>query len=260
MSAVPFQYELIPEGGSQERRPKSVAQINVYWTQRQATAAFLMNLVILFVSICILSVALTRCASPSDRECAQKTSPYSPIWDAVEFWEGNFINYFNHSSPFRGPPTIELERAWYQLWHHHLVPVDSAGVDALNQSQSGSHAEVIGSDPADPSYGGYLTVFHQLHCLNVLRQYTWPLNMFQESWGELYPRFMEDRVGGRMHADHCIETLRLGLMCYSDITPVLFKLDANFWSGAKLDFNVYHKCRNFNKIVEHVVKHGVELP
>lgn len=44
----------------------------------------------------------------------------APMWDAVEFWEGDLINYFNHSTIYRGPPTPEREKAWDDLWHCEL--------------------------------------------------------------------------------------------------------------------------------------------
>lgn len=34
----------------------------------------------------------------------------------VEFYEGDFTNYFNHSSKYRGPPSKELEENWLYLW------------------------------------------------------------------------------------------------------------------------------------------------
>lgn len=55
-----------------------------------------------------------------------------------------------------------------------------------------------------------------------------------------------------MHVDHCIETLRLALMCTSDVTPMLIERSPDRLLGHKLDFNPYHKCRNFDKIAEFV--------
>jgi len=62
-----------------------------------------------------------------------------------------------------------------------------------------------------------------------------------------------------MHVDHCFETLRLSLMCYSDITPVLVEVDHTKRLGRKADFNVHHKCRNFEKIVNWVDENGRSL-
>jgi hypothetical protein len=50
----------------------------------------------------------------------------------------------------------------------------------------------------------------------------------------------------RMHVDHCIDTLRVALQCFGDVTPLLVKLGGPV--GAKADFNTHHKCRNFTKI------------
>jgi hypothetical protein len=55
-------------------------------------------------------------------------------------------------------------------------------------------------------------------------------------------------VANRMHIDHCIETLRLTLMCHGDITPLLIREDLKAPTGQSLDFNTHHKCRNFDKI------------
>ncbi|KHN95181.1 uncharacterized protein MAM_06892 [Metarhizium album ARSEF 1941] len=319
------------------------------WTRRQATLAFVGNAMLLIASIFLLSAAAGRKPSPSHLECAQMVSPYSPMWEAVEFWEGNFANEFNSSTKYRGPPTLERERAWNDLWRspmweavefwegnfanefnsstkyrgpptlererawndlwrYHLIPVDAAGVAALNQTRAGTHPQVKGSDPAKPQYGATIEVFHQLHCLvslhlhlhlplplhpplhctctctchaalpplvvyhhshqltppttlqNVLRQYSWPLDMFDPSWGaDLYPSMLRDAATGRTHVDHCIEALRLSLMCAGDITPVLFLRDAASPLGVRADFNVHHKCRAFDKIVAHVKANGVEL-
>lgn len=56
-----------------------------------------------------------------------------------------------------------------------------------------------------------------------------------------------------MHADHCIETLRIALMCHGDTTPVgLVKLDETVQLGGRADFSSLRKCVNFDKLVEFV--------
>lgn len=45
----------------------------------------------------------------------------APMWDAVEFWEGDLMNYFSHNSIYRGPPTLEREQAWFDLWHRQSL-------------------------------------------------------------------------------------------------------------------------------------------
>ena len=63
----------------------------------------------------------------------------------------------------------------------------------------------------------------------------------------------------RIHADHCIETLRLALMCHSDVTPVMIKVD-NLYDPPRLqaDFNAHHRCRDFWKISAWNEEKGLE--
>ncbi|KAK2609211.1 hypothetical protein QQS21_002293 [Conoideocrella luteorostrata] len=253
-----------PQSGQYHNTPDFNSEVvpNVIWTPRQAKAALFGYLILVSATIIVLTGSFGfNKVTGSQLECSKQVSPYSPVWDQVEFWEGNFLNEFNATSKYRGPPTLERERAWRELWWYHLVPVDRAGIAALNATHSGKHMEVIGSDPANPTYGASLEVFHQLHCLDLIRKYTWPIHLFNETWGDLYPegRGEEDKVSMRMHVDHCIEALRLSLMCYVDVTPVLMIYDAARPSKVKSDFNVYHKCRDFNKIRDFVNATGIEL-
>jgi hypothetical protein len=62
-----------------------------------------------------------------------------------------------------------------------------------------------------------------------------------------------------MHVDHCIETIRMSLMCYADVTPVLVEITPERKAGRKADFNVHHKCRNYEKIRKYLLEEGVEI-
>ncbi|KAL5411598.1 hypothetical protein PMIN03_004769 [Paraphaeosphaeria minitans] len=87
----------------------------------------------------------------------------------------------------------------------------------------------------NPSRGylGLLEVSHQLHCLN---QYTW--KPYYAAHADLFANLSDTidldladtidldladarDVGDRMHVDHCLETLRLTLMCNADVTPTV---------------------------------------
>jgi hypothetical protein len=65
-------------------------------------------------------------------------------------------------------------------------------------------------------------------------------------------------VADRMHVDHCIEALRLMLMCEADVTPLLIEVDHSSTLGQKSDFNVHHKCRNWEKITDWQYAHSIE--
>jgi len=82
-----------------------------------------------------------------------------------------------------------------------------------------------------------LNVFHQLHCVNMIRKRLWANENF-ESTHELM---------GIEHLSHCLDALRQSLMCSSDITPLPWKWDAQA-GEAKEVAEVQHTCRNFEKV------------
>lgn len=47
-----------------------------------------------------------------------------------------------------------------------MISVDAVGMKALNESQ-------VGAASKDGQYFAMIEVFHQLHCLNMIRKYVW---------------------------------------------------------------------------------------
>ncbi len=72
------------------------------------------------------------------------------------------------------------------------------------------------------------------------------------------PDLREGPKANRMHVDHCIEALRLSIMCQGDMSPLLVTKDPDRPIGRKADFNTHHKCRNFTKLQEWTRAHGAE--
>ncbi|OAA40014.1 hypothetical protein NOR_06008 [Metarhizium rileyi] len=239
---------------------ESVRRSTVRLSRRSFVTLSICNTFLFVASTYIFfwAAAMVARPAPSEGECAKVVSPWSPLWEAVEFWEGNFENDFTHPSKYRGPPTLELQQTWNSLWGVRGIGVDKEGLQKLNKSDVDQYIQIQGSDADNPTYGAAIEALHQLHCLNVVRQYTWPLEMYDKSWGKLYPSDFEDAATARVHVDHCIETLRLSLMCYADVTPVLLMYDAEA-GGRRTDFNTHHKCRNFQRILDYMDSHGVQV-
>ena len=102
-------------------------------------------------------------------------------------------------------------------------------------------------------YVGILEVVHQLHCLDLIRQYTWLLMGNYDDDDDGPPGALRSSaVGNRMHVDHCIETLRQTLMCHADVTPLLVRLDPESPTGTRADFDAHHKCRDFERVMAYV--------
>ncbi|KAF7981253.1 hypothetical protein HWV62_34129 [Athelia sp. TMB] len=89
-----------------------------------------------------------------------------------------------------------------------------------------------------------LDVFHQLHCLNLIRKSIWP---------EHYPEVQEARYtplegGGAFdHVDHCLNAIRESLTCNADLTPVTWH-----WNErdqiSKFDFDAIHTCVSWEAV------------
>ncbi|KAI0530022.1 hypothetical protein GGR58DRAFT_525482 [Xylaria digitata] len=199
-----------------------------------------------------------RFRGPDELACTRLLNPYSPAIEdgVVEYYDTDFENEFAHKTKFRGPPTPEIEAAWNQIWNLGGVEVPLDGPAQLGKpSENLVH---INSDETR-GYSGMLEVFHQLHCLNLIRQYTWK-DYYKDNLREWlnegdHHQFVDlnvsshASVGDRMHVDHCIETLRLQLMCNADLTPMLVLKDESIALGSKADFNVHHKCRRWDRLV-----------
>ncbi|KAJ6782551.1 hypothetical protein PWT90_01379 [Aphanocladium album] len=193
---------------------------------------------------------------PSELVCAKVASSYSPILSSLKFREENFQNEFTRESVYRGPPSQKLEQAWDDLWHHQGVGISREGLVALNKTHD-KYLQTHRSTAAKPEYYALVEMFHQLQCLNTIRQATWPIDMYDKSWGEdLQPLNVSDSQG-RAHVNHCIETLRLSLMCFGDVTPMLLLTQDGTLNTSMADFNVHHKCRSYEQIRDYVDAAGV---
>lgn len=194
-------------------------------------------------------------ADITNLECLRRTTSFTPALEAIEYYEVDFDNQFAHRTEYRGPPTEEREQAWLDLWHHEGIMIESWQMPMLNRTSFESYEKV------KPEKGdGYVALFevhHQLHCLNLVRQYTW---LLMKSYPEdrIPPDLREGDKANRIHVDHCIETLRLALMCHGDMSPLLVTIDPDEPLGRKADFNTHHMCRNFTKLQEWTKAHGVE--
>ncbi|KAF8848508.1 hypothetical protein BDZ45DRAFT_698341 [Acephala macrosclerotiorum] len=152
-----------------------------------------------------------------------------PLLDVVEYEEYDFADAFDSQSIYRGPPVPERENAWIQLTHK--IPEDK--LPYLNRSHDPSDLRHV-PENVGTGYIAIIEVSHQLHCLLASTQ------KFQD--------LMLSEVGNRMHVDHCIETLRIALMCWSDVTPLSLRTDPDAPLRSRADFNSHHGCRNFDKI------------
>ncbi|KAH8427286.1 oxidase ustYa family protein [Aspergillus melleus] len=137
------------------------------------------------------------------------------------YWDGQAPRY-------TGEPSDELDERWRSL-------IRADGVDL----RGGEADTVRGTTYEKP--GGWslvgIDVFHQLHCLNLLRQGLRP---------DYYTKH-DDEPAYTIHINHCLDYLRQAAMCNVDVTPIPV-----LWSEREdrpvPDFQVEHTCRDFWKV------------
>ena len=216
---------------------------------REKTEKYGLHLFITGLFLCVAAAVLllsTITSHPSDAQCNAQTLAYSPLLPAIEYEELNFDNPFLHQTAYRGPPTNHLEREWERLWNHELIDIPASDFHRLNKS-----SEVRYMRTPRGGLAANIEVFHQLHCLNLIRQYTW--REYYDAHPERVAKPTDlardpSERGRREHVDHCIEALRLGLMCNADVTPYVFEQEEEEDPG-RADFSAHHKCRRFDGIV-----------
>ncbi|KYK57931.1 hypothetical protein DCS_04944 [Drechmeria coniospora] len=181
----------------------------------------------------------------NEQTCTRLLSGYSPALSALEYTEYEWQNDFDHQDVYRGKPTVEKDAAWAALWEMGDIVIKLSELPLMNKSDDHSRRLYR------PELGGIaanLEAFHQLHCLDMIRRYTYR----NEYNNETIPADIR-HVGEtdlRDHVDHCITTLRLAIMCTGDVTPILMERDPDNVMNVFPDMRTPHKCRRFDKIQE----------
>ncbi|CZT13177.1 uncharacterized protein RAG0_16749 [Rhynchosporium agropyri] len=181
----------------------------------------------------------------STLEHVKKFSAYSPAASAVEYQTVKFNATMGEGSPYvgKGP---EVDEAWYKISYDIG---DQVITDAERKiiGMPESHLRATNPKTGVEGYRVGLEVFHQLHCINLLRQVTYKDYYSQPELG--FGNFAGTQEDLQMHTDHCLEILRMNAECNADIGVFTFYME----EGDPLpwpELNSYHQCRNFNKVKE----------
>ncbi|KAK1634600.1 hypothetical protein BDP81DRAFT_462430 [Colletotrichum phormii] len=214
-------------------------------------AVLLMTSVTLFAASFCLRYGNTN---KDDTWVTEKYSSWSPAAGIIKYHTERYnLTPIMDWSPFVGAG-YEIDRAWDHITNN----IGDQMISRAELDKLGLDPKSIKTTNAVTGEEGYrvgLEVFHQLHCLNLLRQATYP---------EYYSR---KEVGGdvavehkdlRGHLNHCIEALRLNLMCEADIGVFTFKMYPDLpLEGHWPDFSTLHTCRNFNDVRDWALTHSV---
>lgn len=171
-------------------------------------------------------------------------TPYSPVSNLIQPTTQNV--YPKTHSKYSKEPSEELNVAWAELVAPMLIQASESELIAASEDPNERLELVQGG------YLGSLGVFHELHCLRRL---------YWHMYDEIYFTNMTaaDRDYERGHARHCIETLRLSLMCQANTALYTFEWDENGRKKQHLTSNAQRQCVEWGPIHEWASERSVGL-
>ncbi|KAJ6555968.1 hypothetical protein B0H19DRAFT_1292866, partial [Mycena capillaripes] len=154
----------------------------------------------------------------------------APVHGVLE----DVIQVFPHDDTFLQEPSPALDKAWDNLQQDSKLRLPRSEAVLFPNKTSG-----IAGDPG--YYIAELEIYHQLHCLNQIRQALHPT---------YYPNWGMHTIGSReSHIDHCVERIRQGLMCNVDTSVLVWEWNPTF-NETRVRLRVPHQCKDFSKIHE----------
>ncbi|KAH8742344.1 hypothetical protein F5883DRAFT_74984 [Diaporthe sp. PMI_573] len=140
----------------------------------------------------------------------------------------NFVN-----SPYAGEPTPESDEAWHTLLNNMSVRVTGEELARHNQTS----VELPGG-----GYLAWLGVFHELHCVKMLRQWSWREHYFPNMTAHEHRHQM-------VHIDHCLDWLRNAAICGADTSALaVFKWDEKLPHPMLNTKRVPHRCVDWDAL------------
>ncbi|KAL7947624.1 hypothetical protein V8C42DRAFT_290239 [Trichoderma barbatum] len=171
----------------------------------------------------------------------------SPLYSALEYSKTHFTSGFTPDlSAYQGKPDETNNAHWDKLTHPGMVALTEEEHAKLPAKSSLFIDEnTKESDP--PLYVGAVEVFHQLHCLDMLRMQAYGV---LKDWYDVHSPHNEHTIPG--HLEHCIDYIRQSMMCRPSLDILPFRTDSE--GLLRPTFNGTRTCANFDKIRDWAIK------
>ncbi|KAI0506722.1 hypothetical protein F5B22DRAFT_622419 [Xylaria bambusicola] len=199
------------------RRNQTIPRLQ--WKTRSGMITLtILNLILFSISIVLFGVTWYSHSSTVKNAELRRVSVYSPVYDSIELGlhqiqvNGTFYPP-DQPSIARQMPNPEADSVWedYELVRPVRLTksqIRQMGKDPLKVSKYEDKHWGFGDD----AYVGDLDVFHQLHCLNTLRQY---------AYAEYYNLTAIDASDGNsvmaLHVNHCVDILFQEIQCSGNV-------------------------------------------
>ncbi|KAF7324952.1 hypothetical protein MKEN_00537600 [Mycena kentingensis (nom. inval.)] len=230
-SSIPYSRLSVEVGGEHEElhdEPK-----REYPSSRPSPGSRRVLLVVMFFETLVLTYLIFR--PDAKPKYSWPSLVYSPAQDAVEY---GVTTYAIGGDPkFHIPPSPQLDANWDDLYNF--------GISQISKSEARLLPNKTHPIPGDENnYIAELDVFHNLHCLNMIRK-------------GLHKDYYQEQAMELDHLDHCIDWIRQALMCASDTSVIVWQWDPK-QQKTTFQGDVAHTCRNFELVrqwgKEHMIR------
>ncbi|KAJ7643220.1 hypothetical protein B0H17DRAFT_994596 [Mycena rosella] len=180
----------------------------------------------LFLNLALvwLSIVHPRWGNPN---LTSEPHLYSPAEDVVRQKIVKFTRGVADDIPiYERRASAAVDEAWRGLYSVAATKMSRLEAEKMPNKTWPLHTE-------KGNYIFTLDVFHQLHCLDTLRQ--------QANRGHNYTHVPI------AHVRHCVGVIRQALMCSADITPVVWQWSEELQKAEQRD-DILHVCRDFDRI------------
>ncbi|KAI1772536.1 hypothetical protein F4818DRAFT_444360 [Hypoxylon cercidicola] len=208
-----------------------------------------------WVSSVLLTFMLIWLVWYQDRElpgrCFREVSPYSPLLQEVPntFIDTTRNGSIRWPSPYRGPPSPEVDRAWEEITIFRPLDIVLSDQEFL---MVGKSPETAAKNA--PEFGGGYFLQPEFSHQNLLRK----ASHFKYDYYKHHDSDFRDKDETfKVHFDHCVEMLRQFIMCHADVGVV-----TAHWIEQRdrpwPDFNTKQTCRDFDAVLKWTTEH--QLP
>ncbi|KAF2963016.1 hypothetical protein GQX73_g10557 [Xylaria multiplex] len=193
-------------------------------------------IVTLHLGIIVLLAITASHIFANDTSMALKGMSWSPVQGSLQYeLNGRHALKHHKSTPFSGPPTSQQEIAWAKI----LTPMYFAATE--REMLSAGETVKNGAQLTGGDYLATLGVYHELHCLHQMR-----LFLYRERYYHNITKEQENYL--REHLDHCMEALRITIMCHGNTGLYTFAWDSDASNKPTTKSNARSACVKWSSI------------
>ncbi|KAF3763880.1 hypothetical protein M406DRAFT_357276 [Cryphonectria parasitica EP155] len=207
-----------------------------------------LEVILLGVSCVLFTLTVYHKPSLHQRqlECGRLLGQWLPDAEqGVEYEVQRFKGTFGWENEYTGIGP-ETDAAWDKITDGPAggaIGITKEQWEAVNQFHD--YPVLLEKDHGTGQYLASLDVFHQLHCVDLLRKATH--REYYDKHEGSFAGAPESIVQG--HLSHCVEMLRQTLMCHGDISLLTY----NWVEGRSMphpNFNTIHTCKKWDTLTK----------